>query len=273
MMKKGVFFALMAVVIIGLSSCERTKIINEPCQFNKKTIDMPIKSSEWKFDDENRQFYAHFNISALNADVYDYGTFSMYREYNYGTKDAYQVALPQSVFMTDTFEERSVVYYTQYIDYRVGIGYLDIQLTNSDYQYGQENPESMLFRFQAGSVTLDLNVAQADWEFDNDSKQYFYRFVLPEITDEVYNLGNWIVSREFNNGTSDAYQVVLPASVYMTDTLTNNPVVYYTQYVDYRVGVGYVEVQLTNSDHMYFEDPSGNLILPEGMNLRLQLMY
>ena len=42
----------------------------------------------------------------------------------------------------------NTVYYTQHIDYRFGVGYVDIQLTNSDYYYEEQNPESMVFRLQ-----------------------------------------------------------------------------------------------------------------------------
>ena len=255
--------------MVGLNSCNTS----EPCRFNKKTIDMPVPSSSWKFDKDNKQFYVHFDIKDITADVYNYGNFSLHREYNFGTNDAYMVALPLSVYNTDTLEELSVVYYTQYIDYRLGVGFLDIQLTNSDYMYGAENPETMFFRLQAGTVTLDLTINQADWQFDEGTSQYYHRFELPELTSEIYDFANWTVCREFNKGTTDAYQVQLPSSMYMTDTITTNPLVYYTQHIDYRVGIGYVEVQVTNSDHLYFEDAAGNIINPEDMRFHMQLMW
>ena len=58
----------------------------------------------------------------------------------------------------------------------------------------------------------------------------------------------------------------------MTDTLTSGEVAYYTQHIDYRLGEGYVEVQLTNSDYMYVYD-KGKIVNPEDMFFRLQLMY
>ena len=102
----------------------------------------------------NLQFYTHFNIDAITADVYNYGNYSLHREYNSGQKNAYQVALPQSVFMVDSLGNGEVAYYTQHIDYRVGIGYVEIQVTNSDYFYptdGQGNlyaPDDMNFRLE-----------------------------------------------------------------------------------------------------------------------------
>ena len=121
--------------------------------------------------------------------------------------------------------------------------------------------------------TLDLTVLHEDWRFDTVAHQFYYGFDLPEITRNVYDYGNWTICREFYKKTWDAYQVALPMSMFMTDTISPNEIVYYTQYVDYRVGVGYVEIQLTNSDYWYNTDGSGKLINPENMFFRLQLMY
>lgn len=108
---------------------------------------------------------------------------------------------------------------------------------------------------------------QADWQFDDNSQQYFYSFEVPEITPYVYNYGNWTICREYNYGTADAYQVALPQSLYMTETLTDGSIAYYTQHIDYRVGMGYVDIQLTNSDYFYGQEN------PESMVFRLQLIY
>ncbi len=121
------------------------------------------------------------------------------------------------------------------------------------------------------AITLDLTVKHPDWKFDVDAQQYYYRFEVPEITWNVYNYGNWSISREFNNGTEDAYQVALPMSSYMVDyeiTSANDTIpVYYTQHIDYRVGVETVDIQLTNSDYFYTDEN------PEDMLFRLQLIY
>ena len=121
--------------------------------------------------------------------------------------------------------------------------------------------------------TLDLTVVSADWQFDDDALQFYYHFDVPEITRSVYDYGNWTICREFNKGNKNAYQVALPMSCFMTDTLTSGEVAYYTQHIDYRLSEGYVEVQLTNSDYAYFKDEKGRLIPPEDMFFRLQLIY
>ncbi len=121
--------------------------------------------------------------------------------------------------------------------------------------------------------TLDLNVFTDDWMFDTVAKQFYYSFDVPEIDAGVYNFGNWTICREFNGGSKYAYQVALPTSMFMTDTLVDGTVAYYTQYIDYRVGIGYVDVQLTNSDYYYEVDGKGNIVNPESMLFRLQLIY
>ena len=151
-MKKLTIILLFAAAVVGMNSCTRT--YNEPCRFNKKTVDIPVAWSDWKFDNQQLQFYVHVPISSLTEDVYKYGNVSVYREYNKGTKNAYQVALPQSSFMTDTLTTGDVAYYTQHIDYLTGIGYVEIQLTNSDYFYPTDEqgylyaPDDMDFRVE-----------------------------------------------------------------------------------------------------------------------------
>ena len=121
--------------------------------------------------------------------------------------------------------------------------------------------------------TLNLTVLQKDWKFDQTGLRFFYSFDVPELTDSVYNYGNWSVSREYNEGTKNAYQVALPMSVFCTDTLSNGNLVYYTQYIDYAVGTGWVEVSLQNSDHLYPTDKYNNPVKPESMVFRLQIIY
>ena len=142
-MKKVLLILSIIAVAIGFTSCE-----DEPCRYHTQTLDLRVMQADWQFDDNTQQYYYHFDVPEITPFVYNYGNWSISREYNSGTADAYQVALPQSVYMTEALADGSIAYYTQHIDYRVGIGYVEIQLTNSDYFYVQENPENMLFRLQ-----------------------------------------------------------------------------------------------------------------------------
>jgi hypothetical protein len=142
-MKKVLLILSFIAVAVGFTGCE-----DEPCRYHTQTLDLRVMQADWQFDDNTLQYYYHFDVPEITPFVYNYGNWSISREYNSGTKDAYQVALPQSVYMTEELADGSIAYYTQHIDYRVGIGYVEIQLTNSDYFYEQENPENMLFRLQ-----------------------------------------------------------------------------------------------------------------------------
>ena len=142
-MKKVLLILSIIAVAIGFTSCE-----DEPCRYHTQTLDLRVMQADWQFDNNTLQYYYHFDVPEITPFVYNYGNWSISREYHSGTKDAYQVALPQSVYMTEALADGSIAYYTQHIDYRVGIGYVEIQLTNSDYFYGQEKPEDMLFRLQ-----------------------------------------------------------------------------------------------------------------------------
>ena len=94
---------------------------------------------------------------------------------------------------------------------------------------------------------------------------YYCHFDVPELTTDIYNYAEVSVNREYNTGSSKAYQVALPETTYQR-TVINNQDYFYQQHIDYAYGVGFVEVFLTISD--YFYD-----FHPEAMTFRLQLTY
>jgi hypothetical protein len=100
---------------------------------------------------------------------------------------------------------------------------------------------------------------------------------MPELTTDVYNYGNYSLHRVYNVQQKDEYQVALPQTVYLIENVVDAEGTvseyYYSQQVDYRVGVGYVEIQVTNSDYFYSEDSQGYLINPETMDFHLQLIW
>ena len=158
-MKKSLIIGLIALgalVGVGLTSCEIHN--GENCKFHSQSKYLAVDPGEWKYDQDNLQYYAHFDIEELTSNVYNYGNYSLHRVYNVGTKDEYQVALPQSIFKIENVQDEegntSEYYYTQEVDYRVGVGYVEIQVTNSDYFYEEDSkgslvpPERMDFHLQ-----------------------------------------------------------------------------------------------------------------------------
>ena len=137
--------ALMAWVFTG---CER----NEP--FHKKTVDLVVKQSNWDFDNKANMFFCHFDVPEITEQVYNYGEISVNREYNSGKNNAYQVALPETTYkmeeeLNDAGEVVNTFYYQQHIDYAVGVGFVEVFCTISDFFYPADwTPEAMLFRLQ-----------------------------------------------------------------------------------------------------------------------------
>jgi len=145
-MKKYLIIGILALMGVVMTSCDKQ-------EYHSRAFNLTVMQADWKWDAQTEQFYYSFNLPYLTQDVYDFGTITISREFNPNTKDAYQVALPMSTYLYENLidtvtGEVSTVYYTQHIDYRYGVGYVDIQLTNSDYYYEAQNPESMLFRLQ-----------------------------------------------------------------------------------------------------------------------------
>ena len=144
MMKKCVFFALMVVVAVGLNSC--TKVVNEPCQFNKVNVDFRVPQNAWAFDETNGWYCYYYETNKITAYIYDYGSWTMSHEYNPGTKDAFLIPLPEFRSLQD---EGTRDFYTQRTDYEAGVGYVMVYVTNSDYAYEAGwKPDEMYFHMQ-----------------------------------------------------------------------------------------------------------------------------
>lgn len=156
-MKKYVIISLIALVAAVFTGCKDDAV---QCKYHTDTLDLTVDSLDWGFDEETLQFYYHFDVSAISEKIYNYGNWTICREFNKGNKNAYQVALPMSTFghYTPTTGQPEV-YFTRHIDYRVGIGYVEIQVTDSDFPYPVDpstgkhipwdfTPETMFFRLQ-----------------------------------------------------------------------------------------------------------------------------
>lgn len=146
-MKKFVMISVLALVAVVFTACT-----SEDTPKHKKTIDLVAKTNTWSFDDGANMYYCHFDVDEITSQVYNYGEFSVHREYNSGKPNAYQVALPETTYCVEELDNgdgtTSPYYYQQHIDYAVGVGFVEVFLTISDYFYEGFQPESMLFRLQ-----------------------------------------------------------------------------------------------------------------------------
>ena len=107
--------------------------------------------------------------------------------------------------------------------------------------------------------TFDLPAYADGWVYAQDLMQYYYHFELPEITDAVYNYGEFSIHHEYNPGTEGKFQVALPETIYQGD---------YIEHLDYTVGPGYVQIYYTRSNHTYPDN-----FTPGDMLFRLQTTY
>ena len=153
-MKKQLFLCLIAAM--AMVSCTRYYNTYEVVGggVKKKTVDLTVNTNQWDFDKGTNQYFCHFNVPELTDSVYNYGEVSVNREYNSGTKNAYQVALPETSYKVEyeVDENDSVIntfYYAQHVDCVYGIGFVEVFYTISDYFYPDGfAPEGMLFRLQ-----------------------------------------------------------------------------------------------------------------------------
>lgn len=147
-MKK--FFIYFAVAFMALTavSCQGERGPMGPQgpagSANISTVDLKVNAADWQWDSNGKYFYAQFPVNQITEEIYDYGTIACYREYNYGTKNAYQISLPE-VKHIETEVDGAPYYYQQTIDYSFGVGFVEIVLTISDYFY-ETSPEAMNFR-------------------------------------------------------------------------------------------------------------------------------
>lgn len=143
MKKLSVIFAVL-LAAIGFTSC--TYQTTNPIEYrtNSTTLDLHINSSQWNYSEKGGYYYYTFSVPELTETIYNKGVVTCYREYNWGTADAYQINLPRVFPMVDS---GSGEVYQQIVDFSFLVGQVEIAVTNSDLKYDlNTNPETMHFR-------------------------------------------------------------------------------------------------------------------------------
>ena len=116
--------------------------------------------------------------------------------------------------------------------------------------------------YESNFKTLDLRVDANQWLFSQDGDYYYCTFNVPELTSQIYNYGVVSCYREYNKGTTNAYQLPLPQTIHNVDAGNG---ALYTSTIDFSFAVGLVEIVLTNNDFAYYA--------PEGMDFRLNMVW
>lgn len=145
-MKKYLLIGLVALMGLGMTGCTINSSSEPSERMHKQTIDLNVKASSWIWDAGANMYYCHFDLPELTGDIYNYAEVSINREYNTGSSKAYQVALPETTYLTEKVNNQDY-FYQQHIDYAYGVGFVEIFLTFSDYIYDQQ-PDPMVFRMQ-----------------------------------------------------------------------------------------------------------------------------
>ena len=145
-MKKYLLIGLVALMGLGMTGCTINSSSEPSERMHKQTIDLNVKANSWVWDAGANMYYCHFDLPELTSDIYNYAEVSVNREYNTGSSKAYQVALPETTYLTEKVNNQDY-FYQQHIDYAYGVGFVEIFLTFSDYVYDQQ-PDPMVFRMQ-----------------------------------------------------------------------------------------------------------------------------
>ena len=144
-MKKYLFISLFALVAMVFAGCTSQ---NEPCRYEKMTVDIPVKANEWQFDNGTRQYFVTVPVKQLTKDAYTYGNISMYHEYYKGSSDAFMAALPETSYEETTLDNGDPYFYQRHIEYTCKPGLVEIVITISDYYYDDYAPGKMDFKLQ-----------------------------------------------------------------------------------------------------------------------------
>lgn len=149
-MKKYLFICLMAAAAV-LTGCSEKECncTGHQCTCTpvyQETLDLKVMQQDWQFDNGANMYFYRFEVPELSAEIYNYGEVSINREYNNGTANAYQVALPETTYKQVTIGANTF-YYQQHVDYAYGVGFVEIAVIISDFVY-EEQPEDMIFRLQ-----------------------------------------------------------------------------------------------------------------------------
>ena len=116
--------------------------------------------------------------------------------------------------------------------------------------------------YESNFKTLDLRVDANQWLVSQDGDYYYCTFNVPELTSTIYNYGVVSCYREYNKGTTNAYQLPLPQTIHNVDAGDGT---LYTSTIDFSFAVGLVEIVLTNNDFKY--------VAPERMDFRLNMVW
>lgn len=116
----------------------------------------------------------------------------------------------------------------------------------------------------------DIKVTQWDYSNFADNNYFFAKYDVPALTSFVFQDGNvngYIYMRENN----ELIQHSLPYVIHMEEVDSNTGTAYfYTRTVDFVYGIGWVQIEVRDSDFEYEVNTS---IAPDPMDFRIVMTY
>ena len=156
-MKKYLLIGMVAGLFMAMPSCtyntytEPSTGTGTTCKFHAFTRELNVAAGDWQWDNGARMYFAHFDVADLTNEVFQYGVITVSHEY--AAEKPYLVVLPETMYKEVSIDNgdgtSSPYYFQQHIDYAVGVGFVEIFITISDYYYEDFTPEAMKFRLQA----------------------------------------------------------------------------------------------------------------------------
>ena len=145
-MKKYLFLLLCSLTIVGCTTKNVTEVV-----YKSTTLSYTYQVDRWNYTNmtdrglpyANNYFYARADFPELTAEVYRNANIQVYR-----VRDGYQHVLPE----VQHYEEQldSIWnFFTQTVDCIYGPGWIEFNVTHSDFEYESDvtyEPEVMQFR-------------------------------------------------------------------------------------------------------------------------------
>lgn len=114
----------------------------------------------------------------------------------------------------------------------------------------------------------DIDITSWDYSNFSDNNYYFAKYDVPALTSYVFTDGNvhgYIYMTE--NGEKIQHALPYVLHKYVVD---GDETFYYTETVDFVYGVGWVQIEVRDSDFAYEGDET---IVPDAMSFRIVMTY
>lgn len=156
MKKISYLFLTVCFIVLGFTSCKREYICVDPCNCRpNEVINVNVYRADWHYSDlgykegnpyANNYFYCTVDVPEITSAVLKGGNVQIYTVMN----DGMQHVLPY----VRHYEEYNATddvwnYFTETVDAFFGLGWVEFQLTSSDFYYEDHveyEPNAMSFR-------------------------------------------------------------------------------------------------------------------------------